>query len=84
MKSLKELSERARTCSNPEWQAELKKAHLALDVALDVLSCEPTDENMRHANCMWSYAHALYEKCPPEADPQPPMSGAPEAALLAA
>lgn len=84
MDSLKELSERARVCTNPEWRALLKEIHAELDKALDRLWREPTAAHMRDANALWARAHVLYKKCPPDADPQPPLSGAPTAALLAA
>lgn len=84
MESLKELSERARVCTNKEWRAELKDCHIKLDKAIDAFWRNPNVENLREVNSLWAKAHKVFVTCPPDADPLPPLSGAPVAPILAA
>lgn len=84
MTSLKELSDRARACTNADYKAAMVEAHIEIVKALDRLQRDPTAAHLRDVQCLWAYGHRVLKGAPPEADPQPPMSGAPAAAILAA
>lgn len=84
MDSLKEFRERGRACTKRDYQTTMLGTADKLDKALDKLWRDPTRENLKVVNSFWAFANRLHERAPPEADPQPPMAGAPTAAQLAA
>lgn len=84
MTSLKELSDRARACTNAEYKAAMVEAHIQLVNALERLQRNPTEAHLRDVQCFWAYGRRVLKHAPNEADPQPPLAGAPVAAILAA
>ena len=84
MTILKELRDAATRCTRPAYRESLQWTADHLEKLITELMETPNDEAMIHLNGTWSYAKKLLKNLPAEADPQPPMSGAPEPARLAA
>jgi hypothetical protein len=82
MKSIVELGEAARRCSNKDYQATMRRAIADYIGALERLSQSPNAENMMTLNGSWAHAKRVLDNTPPEAPPAP-NAGAPEAPMLA-
>lgn len=83
MTFLKQLRDRARTCSNIAFKDALKDAADALDIVIDAFTDLPTEDNLRKLNGMWAYAWKVLQQTPDEGTPAP-LSGSTEPARLAA
>lgn len=83
MKSLAELGEAARRCSNLDYQMTMRAASHAASEAINAFFYEPTIANMIALNGAWAHATRVLANVPPEGAPAP-LSGPVEAARLAA
>ena len=83
MTFLKKLRDAAMECSNEAYRLRLRQAADDVDIAIDWLYREPTENNMRALIGYWANAERIYEKRPEEGTPAP-ISGSPEPARLAA
>lgn len=79
-----ELNEAARGCSNLEYAQGLRLSATRLHGALEQLAKTPTRDVMQDVVSAWTRAYFALTHMPPEADPDAPLSGAPEIARLAA
>jgi hypothetical protein len=80
---VKDLRDAAMACSNIEYRQELREQATALRQHIIRLEAFPSVDNMAALNGAWARATVLLKNVPPEGTPDP-LSGAPEAALLAA
>lgn len=74
----------ARACSSPIYRHTLNVAADQVDAASRAYADNPTTTNMQALCGAWAHGVAIYEGRPNEAPPNPPLSGAPEPAKLAA
>jgi hypothetical protein len=79
-----DLREAARLCTHPEYQDVLKRAAEDLAYATELFHGRGDAESMTLLNGAWAYAVRVMKAKPDEADPNPPLAGAPEPAKLAA
>ena len=79
-----DLREAARLCSHPEYKDVLKRAAEDLAYAAEYFHGEMDEESLRLLNGAWAHAVRVMKGKPDEADPNPPLAGAPEPAKLAA
>lgn len=84
MTFIKELRDAAAACTNPVYKHELRRAADDLLAWTDYLFHYPSREAMKSLNGSWANAERILKGVPAEADPNPPLAGAPEAARLAA
>lgn len=84
MNMLRELRDAAEQCSRLEYRVQLKDTAAHLQSAITRLGEDPTVLRMIELNGVWARAASLLKNLPDEADPQPPLAGAPEPARLAA
>lgn len=81
---LKELRTAAMCCSNVDYRTQLAGAADTLNERTMEFVVEQSRDAMIALNGAWARGEALLKNVPAEADPNPPLAGAPEAARLAA
>jgi hypothetical protein len=79
---IKQLRDAAMKCSDVLYRQFMRDAADSLDHA--ILNLQATTGHMRVLNGYWAHAVRVLDAVPTEADPQPPVAGAPEVARLAA
>lgn len=82
MKSVGDLGEAARICTDPKLRTALKEAHAALCGAEDSFHRHPTAENLTTLNGFWAYAAKVYDAFKYPAPPAPVLGGLTEGAQL--
>lgn len=83
MKTLAQMGEAARRCSNVDYRSAMFQAIGSTHSALSALYADPTQRHLIAVNCAWAHAARIYGSMPSEADPTP-TSGSTEPARLAA
>lgn len=81
---LLELRTTAAKCSNGPYRDALRVAAARVAEAFDTVAFTMSTEDMRTLVGAWTVAAVMLNGVPPEADANPPLAGAPEAARLAA
>lgn len=83
MKMIAEFAAAERVCSHVDYRAVMKEARHNLVICVENFQLHSTEDNLRCLNSAWAFCVRLFKNLPPEGSPAP-LSGAPEAARLAA
>ena len=81
---LLELRTAATKCTNVAYREELRTSANEIGWAFAAVERSMSTEDMSKLVSNWSRAMRVLKNVPPEADPNAPLDGAPEAARLAA
>lgn len=81
---LLELRKAADRCTKVEYRDALRQAANHVALAFAAVDRTMSTDDMRVLVSAWTVAAVMLKGAPPEADPNAPLAGAPEAARLAA
>jgi hypothetical protein len=83
MRTLSDMSDAARRCSNVAYRGVMQDAAIDVMQAMQDFEGYPSTETLRDLNGAWANAVRVYANIPPEGAPAP-LSGSTEPARLAA